>query len=99
MRQARALALLLLVVLLAPVTGMVGTASAGEDTLLTITGQPRVGVYHDEIGPETPDVVRHRGRLTTAGGAPIVGATVELQRTLVGGDEASEEATTDAEGR
>lgn len=100
MRLPRVLALLLFTVLLVPVTGMAGTASAAEATQLTIVGQPEVGVYHDDIGPNTtPDVARHRGRLTTAGGAPVVGS-VELQGKLVGGDwEPITDEVTDAEGR
>ena len=92
---------MLFTVLLAPLTGIAGTASAAEATKLTIAGQPEVGVYHDNIGPSTtPDDVRHRGRLTTAGGAPIANAPVHLWRFLAGGDwqlEASD--TTDGDGR
>jgi hypothetical protein len=100
MRLLRALALPLLVVLLAPVIGA-GAASAEGDaaTKVTIAGKPRVGVFRDDLGPKsTPDVVRHRGRLTTADGAPVAGATVQLQRQLTGGDLATSDGTTDSDG-
>lgn len=100
MRVTQLLGVLIPLVLLAPVAGVVGTASAAESTSITITGKPRVGVFADDIGPDsTPDVVRHRGRLTTAGGAPVAGATVQLQRKLVGGEWESMNRQTDAEGR
>lgn len=99
MRLSRALALLLVVVLLSPSAAFAG-ATAPQDTQLTITGQPKVGIYWDEIGPEsTPDLVRHRGRLTTAGGAPVANAPIELHRKLVGGQWGVQEGETDAEGR
>ena len=101
MRGARSLKLLLPVLLLAPVAGVVDAASAAETSVLTIKGRPGLGVYHDDIGPDsTPDVVRHRGRLT-ADGAPVVGASVHLQRKLVGGEWLTVEraAETDDEGR
>lgn len=102
MRLARTFTLLLFLVLLAPVTGVVGTASAAEATEITIEGKPKRGVFHDDIGPSsTPDVVRHRGRLTTAGGAPVAGALIQLHRRLVGGgwQTFAEDAVTDEEGR
>lgn len=106
MRLIRALTLLLLLVLLAPVTGVVSTASAGETapeaTQITIEGKPKRGVFHDDIGPSsTPDVVRHRGRLTDAGGDPVTGAAVQLRRQLEGGKwlTFAEEAVTDSTGR
>lgn len=103
MRIARTLTMLVTVVLLlAPVTGVVGTASAATATQLSISGSPGLGVYRDDIGPNsTPDRVRHRGQLTTGDGVPVVGVTVELERKLVGGEwEAlTVDAVTDEEGR
>ena len=40
-------------------------AAAATSTAITINGQPRVGIFHDEIGSKTADVFRHKGRLTT----------------------------------
>lgn len=92
--------MLIILVLAAPLFGVAGPASAAEDTQLTIAGKPKRGVYHDDIGPKTtPDVVRHQGKLTTAGGAPVANAPVQLQRQLVGGEWATQDGVTDEEGR
>lgn len=99
MRSFRSAATLLPLVLLAPLTGALTPASAAEQWVLTLTGGPAKGVYYDQAGPDsTPDVVRHRGRLT-ADGEPVADATVYLERTLVGGTPWFVEETTDAEGR
>lgn len=101
MRPARALTVLLPVVLLAPVTGTLSTATAAESTVLTISDRPDPAIYHDEIGPATADVVRHAGKLTTAGGDPVAAATVSLWRQLPGGEwiEFDKDAITNAKGR
>lgn len=101
MHPARALTLLVPAVLLAPVTGVVGPASAAEGTVLTINDRPDPAIYHDEIGPPTADVVRHSGKLTTVDGQPVAGAVVTLLRQLPGGEWQSidEDATTNAKGR
>ena len=103
MRSFRSLVLAVVVALLAPLVGVValtGSASAAESTELTITGKPKRGVYNDEIGPaSTPDVVQHKGRLTTTGGAGIANAEVQLQRKLVGGDWQFLDGQTDENGR
>jgi hypothetical protein len=87
MNIPRILRLLLPALLLAPVVGVVDSASALTSTAITINGQPRVGIFHDEIGPKTGDVFRHKGKLTTAEGDPIDGATVYLERMLTGDDD------------
>ncbi len=100
MRIVRTVTLLLLLVLVAPLTGGVGTASAAEATKITISEKPKVGVFYDEVGPKsTPDVVRHQGFLTTAGGAPIANAPVVLERELAGGGMGYLEETTNAKGK
>ena len=101
MRPARALALLLPVVLLAPAGGVVSPAAAAEATVLTISDRPDPAIFHDDIGPRTADVVRHSGKLTTAGGEPIAEATVTLWRQMPGEDwvEYAEDTETDANGR
>jgi hypothetical protein len=103
MRLTRAVALLVPIVLCAPVAGAVGTtASAATATQISITGTPRTAVYHDEAGPKTPDVVQHKGKLTTADGTPVAGAEVHLERKLTGEDwvtlEYAEPQTTNAKG-
>lgn len=99
MRSLRLLALPLLVALAASV-GLVSPAAAATATQLSIEGAPRLGIFHDEIGPKTADVVRHRGQLTTTGDEPVDGATVMLERQLRGSGEwvEVEEDTTNAEG-
>ena len=91
--------MLLFVVLMSPSTAFAG-ATAPQDTQLTITGQPKVGVYADDIGPKsTPDAVRHRGQLTTSSGAPVANAPIQLQRQVVGGPWEVLDGETDAQGR
>ena len=99
MRPLRLLVLPLLVALTASV-GLVPPAAAATATQLSIEGAPRLGIFHDETGPETADVVRHRGRLTTTGDEPVDGATVTLERQLRGSAEWVEvdQDTTNAEG-
>ena len=99
MRSLRLLALPLLIVLVASL-GPVAPAAAATATQLTIEGAPKLGIFRDEMGPDTADVVRHRGNLTTTDGEPVGGATVTLERRLAGSDEwvALDDDTTSAEG-
>lgn len=84
MRLARALSLLVPLALLAPATPVAAAAPAVAATKLTISDRPDPAVFHDDIGPKTADVVRHRGRLTTAAGDPVAGAIVHLEQKLPG---------------
>ena len=100
MRLSRALAVLVPVVLLAPVAGVVTPASAATPTTISIAGKPDTAIYHDDIGPKTADVVRHRGQLAAVGGEPIDGATVVLARQMPGGEWTElDEDVTNADGR
>lgn len=103
MRFARALAASAGVVLLAPTAGAVPAASAATVTVVTINDRPDPAVYHDEVGPETADLVRHRGKLTTVDGGPLADAIVHLEKQLPSSDgwlrlTLAEAGTTDANG-
>lgn len=82
----------------APFTA-IAPAAAAEDTKITITGKPDPAVYFDEVGPAAADVIRHRGKLETAAGEPLVGETVTLTRTPANGKTATASKETGAEGR
>ena len=101
MTVPRILGALVPLALLVPVAAVVDTAAAATEAEVSIKGAPKLGIYHDDIGPDTADVVRHRGRLTTADGDPVDGASVHLQRKLAGGEWLTfdEEEVTDADGR
>src|SRR3954453_3935575 len=89
MNLTRILSVLVPVVLLAPVGAVLEPASAATATTITINGRPHVGIFHDNIGQQDnyPDVFQHKGRLTTADGDPVDGATVFLERKLTTDDD------------
>ena len=99
-RAAVVTASLLLAVVPVAVGAGASTAVAGTETQVSVNERPTRAVYHDEIGGDAPDVVRHRGGLSTAGGDPLPGATVTLERRLAGGTwSALDDKTTDEQGR
>jgi hypothetical protein len=106
MRPPRLLVVAAAAALLAGTAGSAAlfpSAAVAGDTgpSLTIKETPKRAIYHDDIGPDVGDVVRHTGRLTGSDGAPVSGATVTLQRRLAGEAEWSTIAddTTDDDGR
>ena len=102
MRRGRATALFvsLLVAVAALAGGGASTAAGATATQVSISGKPKVAIYHDDKGGRTADVVRHRGKLTTSAGDPVAGATVTLERKLLpdGDWNALGDTKTDAQG-